>query len=201
MRMNRIARRASILLVLLLILSAGTVFFVGEYLSKSGDWILFSGSPHVYQDNKLGLGVRADSTGGLLVDLRDGRTYYGNEQIRKSVLHWVGDRKGNVSVPFVDHYATELMDYGAVSGIYTYGDTYGTLNLTLSAEVQAAVLKAMGDRAGTVAVYNYQTGELLCAVTTPTFDPENVPDIEGDTTGAYTGVYMNRFTQSKYIPG
>jgi len=199
--MNRIARRASILLVLLLILSAGTVFFVGEYLSKSGDWILFSGSPHVYQDNKLGLGVIADSTGGLLVDLRDGRTYYGNEQIRKSVLHWVGDRKGNVSVPFVDHYATELMDYGAVSGIYTYGDTYGTLNLTLSAEVQAAVLKAMGDRAGTVAVYNYQTGELLCAVTTPTFDPENVPDIEGDTTGAYTGVYMNRFTQSKYIPG
>ena len=199
--MNRIARRASVLVVLLLLLAAGTVFFVGEYLSKSGDWILFSGSPHVYDNNKISLGVIADSSGGLLADLRDGRTYCENEQVRKSMLHWTGDRKGNISVPFVDHYAAELMGYGAVSGIYTYGDTYGTLNLTLSAKVQTAVLEAMGDKVGTVAVYNYQTGEILCAVSTPTFDPEDVPDIEADTTGAYTGVYMNRFTQSKYIPG
>jgi peptidoglycan glycosyltransferase len=28
-----------------------------------------------------------------------------------------------------------------------------------------------------------------------------VPDIEGDTTGAYNGAYVNRFTQSVYIPG
>ena len=199
--MNRIARRASVLVVLLLLLAAGTVFFVGEYLSQSGKWILFSGSPHVYDGNKISMGVIADSTGGVLADLRDGRTYCENELVRKSVLHWVGDRKGNVSVPFVDHYATELLGYGSVNGIYTYGDTYGTLNLTLSAKVQSTVLEAMGDRVGTVAVFNYQTGELLCAVTTPTLDPDNEPDIAADTTGAYTGVYMNRFTQSKYIPG
>ena len=199
--MNRIARRAYVLIILILVLAVGAMFFVGEYLSESGDWILFSGSPHLYKGNKVNVGVIADNTGGLLADLRDGRTYCENEQVRKSVLHWVGDRKGNVSVPFVEHYATELMGYDPINGIYTYGDTYGTLNLTLSAKVQAAVLKAMGDRVGTVAVYNYQTGELICAVTTPTFDPDNVPDIQGDTSGAYTGVYMNRFTQSKYIPG
>lgn len=199
--MNRIARRAYVLIILILVLAVGAMFFVGEYLSESGDWILFSGSPHLYKGNKVSVGVIADNTGGLLADLRDGRTYCENEQVRKSVLHWVGDRKGNVSVPFVEHYATELMGYDPINGIYTYGDTYGTLNLTLSAKVQAAVLEAMGDRVGTVAVYNYQTGELICAVTTPTFDPDNVPDIQGDTSGAYTGVYMNRFTQSKYIPG
>lgn len=199
--MNRIARRASVLVVLLLLLAAGTVFFLGEFLSDSGDWILFSGSPHLYSGNKVSTGMIADRTGGLLVDLRDGRTYAENALVRKSMLHWVGDRKGNVSVPFVEHYAKELLGYDAVNGVYTYGDTYGTIHLTLSAQVQAAVLKAMGDRVGTVAVYNYQTGELICAVTTPTYDPDNVPDIEGDTTGAYTGVYMNRFTQSKYIPG
>jgi peptidoglycan glycosyltransferase len=38
-------------------------------------------------------------------------------------------------------------------------------------------------------------------VTTPTFDPNNLPDIAGDTTGAYEGVYLNRFLQSVYIPG
>ena len=48
---------------------------------------------------------------------------------------------------------------------------------------------------------NYKTGQLLCAVTTPTYDPDNVPDIANDTTGAYEGVYVNRFTQSTYIPG
>lgn len=199
--MNRIARRAAVLVVLILLLAVGTMFFVGEYLSKSGEWILFSGSPHLYSGNKIGTGVIADHTGGLLVDLRDGRTYCENETVRKSMLHWIGDRKGNVSVPFVQHYAKELLGYDSVNGVYAYGDTYGTINLTLSAKVQAAVLEAMGDLVGTVAVYNYQTGELICAVTTPTFDPDNVPDIEGDTTGAYTGVYMNRFIQSKYIPG
>ena len=64
-----------------------------------------------------------------------------------------------------------------------------------------AALEAMGDRIGTVAVYNYKTGEILCAATTPTFDPDNVPDIENDEEGLYTGVYVNRFLQSKYIPG
>ena len=201
MRMNRIARRAAVLSVLLLLLAVGTAFFVGEYLAESGDWILFPGSPHLYSGNKVGTGVIVDSSGGLLVDLRDGRTYCDNQLVRQSVLHWVGDRKGNISVPFATHYAKELLGYDAVNGAYAYGDTYGTIQLTLSAKVQAAVLEAMGDKVGTVAVYNYQTGELICAVTTPNFDPDNEPDIQGDTTGAYTGVYVNRFIQSKYIPG
>jgi peptidoglycan glycosyltransferase len=64
-----------------------------------------------------------------------------------------------------------------------------------------AALEAMGDYVGTLAVYNYETGEILCAVTTPTFDPDNVPDIAGDTTGAFEGIYLNRFLQSAYIPG
>ena len=32
-------------------------------------------------------------------------------------------------------------------------------------------------------------------------DPDDVPDIAGDTTGAFKGVYLNRFTQSTYTPG
>ena len=199
--MNRIARRTSVLIVLLLLLGTGTVFFIGEYLANSNHWVMSAGSPHVYQENKLSVGMITDHTGGMLTDFRDGRTYSESELVRKSTLHWVGDRKGNVSVPFVEHYAKELVGYGAVNGIYSYGDTYGTLQLTLSAKVQTAVLQAMGDRVGAVAVYNYQTGQLLCAVSTPTFDPEELPDLETDTSGAYTGVYMNRFTQSKYIPG
>ena len=75
------------------------------------------------------------------------------------------------------------------------------MQFTLSAKAQKEALEAMGNKKGTVAVYNYKTGEILCAVTTPTYDPEHVPDIAGDTAGKYTGVYMNRFVQSRYIPG
>ncbi len=52
-----------------------------------------------------------------------------------------------------------------------------------------------------MAVYNYKTGEILCALTTPTYDPDNVPDIQEDEAGAYSGVYLNRFIQSAYVPG
>ena len=48
---------------------------------------------------------------------------------------------------------------------------------------QIAALEAMGDYKGTLAISNYETGEILCAVTTPTYDPDNIPDLEKDKDG------------------
>lgn len=199
--MNRIAARAAALLILILALAAGVVFFLGEYIAGAEDWVMFSGSPHVYSSGKLGTGVMTDREGILLTDLRDGRTYSTDETLRKATLHWAGDRLGNISAPFMQTYASQLLGYDPVNGLYAYGDTCGTVTLTLSAKAQKVALEAMGDKKGTVAVYNYKTGEILCAVTTPTYDPDNVPDIESNEEGLYTGVYVNRFLQSKYIPG
>lgn len=199
--MNRIAARAYIVLFLVLALAAGTVFFLGEYIVNADHWVLSAGSPHVYSGERIGTGTITDRSGQLLVDLTDGRSYADSEQLRRSMLHWTGDTQGNIRAPYVDYYADVLLGYDFASGVYTYGDAQGSVRLTLSAQAQMAALEAMGSYVGTVAVYNYRTGELLCAVTTPTFDPENVPDIAGDTSGAYTGVYMNRFLQSRYIPG
>ena len=163
---------------------------------------MFSGSPHVYDDRgKISCGVTTDRDGILLTDLRDGRTYSGDSLLRKASLHWVGDRQGNVLVSYPDYYGETLLDYDPVNGMYRYGDNAGQITLTLSAKLQTAALEAMGDRVGTLAIYNYQTGQILCAVTTPTFDPEEPPVISADDPGEYTGVYMNRFLQSTYIPG
>ena len=199
--MNRVAARATILLVLVIVLAAGSVFFVLEYAANSGDWVMFSGSPHLYTNGKITTGTVTDSTGLLLKDLSGERIYVTDAAVRRATLHWVGDRLGNISTPFISRYAKEMLGFDPASGIYTYGEAAGKMQLTISAKVQQIALEAMGDRAGTVAVYNYKTGQLLCAVTTPTFDPDNVPDIGGDTSGLYSGVYVNRFTQSKYIPG
>jgi len=199
--MNRIARRAMAMMLLVIVLLGGLAFFVGEFLAKSEEWVRFPGSPHVYQEGKIATGKAVDRTGVLLADFREDRQYSENDLLRRSMLHWVGDRAGNIPVPYLTAYQKELLDYSAVGGSYTYGNAGGTVSLTLSAKAQMAALEAMGDLVGTVAVYNYQTGEILCAITTPGFDPERPPDLSQDSQGAYTGVYWNRFLQSRYIPG
>ena len=71
----------------------------------------------------------------------------------------------------------------------------------LPGEALVTLREAFGEYDGTIFAYNYKTGEILCAITTPTYDPDDVPDIAADDSGAYDGVYLNRFIQSAYIPG
>ena len=198
--MNRIARRSVTILVLAAVLLGGVGFFVVEYFLNADDWAIHEGSPHVYNGTNIGCGVVTDRNGILLLDMNGGRVYAQNQELRQSTIHWLGDRYGYISAPALPHYSKELAGYNPITGLYSYsGD--GQATLTLSAKLQETALKAMGDYKGTVAIYNYKTGEILCAVSTPNYDPDNVPNIQGDTTGRYDGVYLNRFTQSVYIPG
>ena len=212
--MNRIARRSLAMLVAVALMLGGLGFFMVEYFIKGKTWVLAPGSPHVYNGNapqveqneqgepeavikpNIGCGVITDRDGILLLDTNNGRVYSSMEQLRAATLHWIGDRLGNISAPAVSHYAQEIVGYDPINGLYSYSGA-GQANLTISSQVQLAALEAMGDRKGTVAVYNYKTGEILCAVTTPTFDPENPPE----NVGYMDAVYMNRFTQFHYTPG
>lgn len=199
--MNRIAGRTAITVVFALLLTAGLAFFVAEYVLEADEWIVSTGSPHVYNAGNIGTGMVVDRSGALLLDMEGEWTYASTDNLRKSTLHWLGDRDGYISAPALANYSAELSGYDMISGLYTYGNNSGVATLTLSAEVQKAALAAMGDYKGTVAVYNYKTGEILCAVTTPTYDPDDVPDFTEDTEEKYEGVFLNRFTQSVYIPG
>jgi peptidoglycan glycosyltransferase len=135
------------------------------------------------------------------MDMREGRAYSNLEAIRASMVHWVGDRRGNINVPIFNHYAQALAGYDPLAGIYTYGNQLPVLEMTLSSQIQTAALEALGDYKGTIAVYNYKTGELLCAVSTPCFDPDNEPEITEENKQQLEGMYLNRFVQSVYIPG
>lgn len=185
----------------LLILLGGLLFFVWEYATEAEDWVSFSGSPHLYNSSNIGCGTITDRSGNVLLDISQVRTYSENGNTRKSTLHWLGDRKGYISASTVSTYAASMVGYDRINGVYNASGEGGNARLTLSEKVQNAALEAMGNRKGTVGVYNYKTGEILCALTTPTYDPENEPDIANDTTGAYDGVYLNRFLQSAYVPG
>lgn len=199
--MNRISGRSWIVMLLVLALMVGMAFFVVEFTSDARDWVFFDGSPHVYNGSRAKDGILLDREGKVLLDLSGGWTYSSDPVVRRAALHWTGDRLGNISAPILGRYTDEMTGYDLVNGLYSYADQSGRMELTLSAKAQAAALEAMGGYKGTIAVYNYRTGEILCAVSTPTYDPDAVPDIAGDTTGAYDGVYLNRFTQSTFTPG
>ena len=199
--MNRIAGRSGIALLLVLVLVGGLVFFVGEYFLEADDWINAAGSPHVYNGGNIGCGVVLDREGELLLDISDERTYPESLDLRMSVIHWLGDREGNISAPALPNYSDALSGFDLFNGIYSFSGTGGEAVLTLSAQAQIAAMEALDGYKGTVAVYNYKTGEILCAVSAPSYDPDDVPDILGDNSGEYEGAYLNRFTQVSYVPG
>lgn len=199
--MNRVSHRTTLALLLALILVGGMVLFAVEFIIEADDWAVFEGSPHVYTGANIGCGVITDRSGVPLLDATNGREYAEDYATRLSTLHWLGDRYGYISAPAVSYYSKEMAGYSLINGLYSYSGTGGEAQMTLSAYAQKVALDAMGSQKGTVAVYNYETGEILCAVSTPTYDPDDVPDIEGDESGAYEGAYLNRFTQVNYVPG
>lgn len=201
--MKRISMRSWAIWVLVLLLMGGIALFVAEFLVKAESWALSGGNPHVYAQGGVtpAKGTVLDCQGELLMRFGAGGQYHMDPSVRKATIHWLGDRQGFIYAPMLGSYAQYMIRYDSVNGLYDYAGQGGTVALTLSARVQKVALEAMAGHKGTIAVYNYHTGQILCAVTTPSYDPDAVPDIQNDTTGVYDGVYLNRFTQSVFIPG
>lgn len=199
--MKKVSGRAVCTLALAGLLLLGLFVFLIRYFVKADDWVVFPGSPHVYAGGNLNSGIITDRDGKVLLDSTDGRAYAADAALRKATLHLLGDRKGYIAAPILSEYADALVGFDVLSGVFSLSDKVSKARLTISAEAQVAALTALGGRAGTVGVYNYRTGEILCAVSSPTFDPDQEPDIEGDTTGAYNGVYVNRFFNATFVPG
>ena len=198
--MNRVASRSTIALLLAVILLGGMCVFLVEFVMEADDWVVFQGNPHVFNGVNIGCGVITDRSGEVLLDSTDKRTYSEDAAVRKATIHWLGDRYGYISAPAVTAYSDQMAGFSLLGGLYSYGGTGGRAELTISADVQKTALEVMGKKKGVVAVYNYKTGEILCAVSTPNYDPDNVPEID-ESKSKYEGIYLNRFTQTAYIPG
>ena len=199
--MKKVSGRAIFPLILAIVLLAGTVLLCVRYFAKADEWVTFSGSPHVYTGVNLDGGVVTDRDGTLLLDSTDGRTYSADAVTRTATMHLLGDRYGYIQAPLLGSFADDMIGFDKINGLYGAEGTEANAALTLSAAAQTAAYQALGNYHGTVGVYNYKTGEILCAVTSPSYDPDNMPDVDTDTSGAYDGVYVNRFFQAAYTPG
>ena len=200
--MKKIERRAVICLALALLLTAGLVVFVFRFLTEGGDWASSAFNRHLYNTSgELSSGTVLDRDGDVLSTVSESgeRIYYDDATVRRATLHAVGDLQGNIGTGALNAFADKLTGYSLING--AFGARQGRdLYLTIDARYNYEAYTALNGRAGTVAVYNYKTGEILCMVSAPSYDPLNVPeDIE--TSERYEGAYVNRFLSSVFTPG
>ncbi|WP_455581780.1 penicillin-binding transpeptidase domain-containing protein [Dysosmobacter sp.] len=199
--MKKIERRTLICRILALLLAAGMGLFVVKYALHGGSWASSAFNRHLYNtDGQLASGTVLDRDGDVLSAVENGkRTYYDNEAVRKATLHAVGDLQGSIGTGALNAFADQLTGYSLINGAFG-ADRGSELYLTIDARYNYEAYQALGGHAGTVAVYNYKTGEILCMVSSPSYDPLHVPgDIE--TSDRYKGAYLNRFLSSTFTPG
>ena len=199
--MKKIEQRAILCCVLALVLALGLSVFLVRYLVRGGSWVSSPFNRHLYNTSgQLAVGTVLDRDGDVLSGVENGqRTYYDNATVRKATLHAVGDLQGNIGTGALNAFADKLTGYNLLNGAFGAAQG-GELYLTIDARYNYEAYEALNGHAGTVAVYNYKTGEILCMVSAPSYDPLNVPeDIE--TNPRYEGAYLNRFLSSTFTPG
>ena len=205
--MKSISKRAFMLYVLVAFFLAGSGILFGTFYQNADKWAMRRENRHVFSGGALSVaGTITDANGKVLAETKDGkRVYHKNEKIRTATLHVVGDAEGYISTGVQSVYKNALTGYNFTNGVYNI-KKYGKGNdmqLTLNADLTVAAYDALGHGKGTVGVYNYKTGELVCVASKPAYDIAHKPaqSIQNDKTGAYDGVYLNRFFQGLYTPG
>ncbi len=204
--MKLLTRRAAALLILAGLLVLGLVVFSFEYVHNAGKWAQYPTNKHYYENGKLmAQGTIYDRNGEILRQFIDGQvTYHQSKTVRTALMQTIGDSYGNIGTSIEVAFADKLAGWDFVNGAYRFDQTKSSSNqnitLTLDSKLCAVAYEALNGRKGTVGVYNYKTGEILCMVSSPSFDPQNRPDIEGNPQ-RYEGVYINRLFSATYPPG
>lgn len=197
--MKKLQRRTLFVLLFILALAAGTVVLCAFYVKDGAQWASFYGNQHVYTNGRIASGSIQDRNGTMLFDCAEGQ-YSDDKTTRISTLHAIGDKQGNINTGAKNLFADQLVGFSLITGTSGTGNT---IKLTLDANLNNTAYQAMAGRKGVAALYNYETGEVLCMLSTPSFDPAD--DAEAAKVAAgdsnYDGAYLNRFLSGTYTPG
>ncbi len=196
--MRKQEKRAVVCLLLAFILFAGVALFGSRFIRDGGKWASFYGNSQIYTDGRINRGTVSDRNGEVLLECtRDGFIYNDDYETRRATVHAVGDPDGNISSGAINVFKSQLIGYDILNGTYDTDSMGKKIRLTIDAEANVAAYEALGGRTGLVGVYNYKTGEILCMVSTPTFDPaDRLPDADDGE-----GYYFNNFLNGTLTPG
>lgn len=199
--MKVISGRAAVLLIFIALFVCGFFYFLATYFTNAAKWVQYPANQHLYTNGQPKVGTIYDRNGLLLAQTVNGtRSYNSDAEVRTALMPSIGDSKGNVATGAQVAFTKQLSGWNLLNGAYSFKSNGSDIKLTLNAKLCVTAYEALGDRKGTVGVYNYKTGEILCMASTPSFDPANPPDVNADPV-KYKGVYLNRFLSSTYTPG
>ncbi len=197
--MKKIKKRAYFALIIAFVLLAGMCIYTVRLWKDGDDWVMLRANQSVFADGVLDKGIVADRNGVVLAAAGNGVfTYASDETVRRACLHAVGDFGGHFGTGALTVFDDKLAGYDFFSGVTSFKNEGATVRLSIDSKLNAAAYNALAGRRGAVLVSNYKTGEILCMVSTPSYDPNNTPDVSQP---AYEGVYLNRTLSSTYTPG
>ncbi len=197
--MRKQERRAWICLLLVLVLLAGIGLFGYRFVRFGGKWATFYGNTQIYTDGAINRGTITDRYGEeLLKCTPDGFQYSEDYETRVATVHAVGDPHGNISDGAISVFRSQLIGYDILNGTYDNTANGKKIALTIDANANRTAYEALGGRTGTVGVYNWKTGEIVCMVSTPAFDPAYEPEASADEESSY---FFNNFLDGLLTPG
>lgn len=201
--MRRIRIRSNFVFLFAVLFIIGISIFTFNLLSNAETWANMPYNGHFEDTNLANAGKITDRYDNVLAYSTDGeRLYSENESVRKALLHLIGDNSTNISTAIQSTFRSKISGYSYLFGLSAPDNLSFTkdMQLTIDSNACATAYNALAGRNGAVIVYNYETGEILCSVSAPTYDPSNPPEITSDTT-EYEGVYLDRTISSTYTPG
>ncbi len=195
--MKKVKNRSFSALIIAFAVMFGMVFYTVRYASDGEDWATFTADSQVVtNEGKLISGTVLDRNGVLLAKADNSKQDYSPDLLtRVSTLHAVGDFPGNIGTGALSVFADHLSGYNPITGITGEG---GTVKLSIDSRINAIAYEALAGRKGAVLVSNYETGEILCMVSAPSYDPLVGFD---SADPAYSGAYLNRCISSAFTPG
>jgi len=179
-----------------IVLLGGIALFTVGMVLNGAKWTAQPWNDTVYENGLLNVGTVTDRNGVVLTEVRGGvRIWNEDPVLRLAALHAVGEPEGNIGTGALSVFQETLSGYDFVNGLYSADGSGGTVSLSVDAELSRTAWEALDGRDGAVLVCNYKTGEILCMVSSPSFDPAD-PDTE-----IPYGAYLNRGLSAVYPPG
>ena len=133
------------------------------------------------------------------------RIYHNSQTMRNAVSHLIGDTYGYCPTGAEITFASILLNYNETFLSTIFRKTKGEpkegydIQLTVDCKLNVYAYDLMKDYNGAVVVQDYTTGEILCMLSTPAFDPETI--LEDFSVNTEKEAFVNRAIQGQYVPG
>ncbi len=211
--MKRQRIRYKLLALFLFALFGALVVYGGyTYLTNGSRWFAYSKNQRIRnQKQTVTAGDILDRNGVVLAatDAEGNRVYQAERADRMAMVHLLGDTANHVANGVESFQSSYLYGFQAslwerLSDLWTGETRKGdTVQLTVSAPMTTALAEALHracdetDPRGAAVALNWRTGEVLAAVSLPSFDPQD----PAGSLSAESGPAVNRAAQKAYAPG